>query len=107
MFLTFRRLIVIIGCLLYAGACAALAAHGGQEAAWALWVAVIAHLLFGIEAILQCFSSNELRRVLDQIRTELEAKYANERRERVKLEQRVTDLGIELAELRKVAREPA
>ena len=64
MILTFRRLIVVVGCFLYASACGALAIGGASqgETAWVLWAIAVAHLIFGGESILQCFSDDFAKR---------------------------------------------
>jgi len=69
------RVIFILGCFLYASACAALAAEDvGHWAAFALLAAAIAHVVFGIDAILQSFIfSHEEKKDIGRLRMELES----------------------------------
>ena len=96
MFLTFRRLLIMIGCLLYAGACVAVAESivRQEDLKWTLWAVAIAHVIFGAEAL--CWWDDSKREV-----KQLRADRAVDRREVAEPRQAVTELGGEIEALRK------
>jgi Na+/melibiose symporter-like transporter len=97
MFLTFRRLLIMIGCLLYTGACVTVAESiAGQEEKWALWAIALAHVIFGAEALLLCCWDHS-KREIKQLRAEQTA----DRREVAELRGLVTKLNSQVESLQK------
>jgi len=98
MFLTYRRLLIVIGCLLYAGACVAIAASvvSQEDVKWTLWAIAVAHVIFGVEALLLCIRDDS-KQVIDQMRAE----QAADRRELARLRELVTKLSGDIDTLRK------
>jgi hypothetical protein len=95
-FQLFRRALVFLGCLLYAGACIMVATGEATrgDAKWVLWFIAIAHLIFGLNSFLQCFS-DESQQTIDQQQKERAADHHR----LAELEETVTILSAKVASL--------